>query len=145
MQVCGSGAAWKPASGHHLARSAVNRRNALSGAQRTVTCLTTGGTSNAATRSLIGVASLLCSRGKIAKRVTPHGVDVGSQLTERLSIGAVDAPRALAPLGDQTRVPQDFEMLRHRRLADRQGPGDLADGPRTCDQPLEHRAPGRIG
>ena len=52
----------------------------------------------------------------------------------------IDAARALASVADETRLLQNFEMLRHGRPADRKSHRNLANRARAVAEPLEHGA-----
>jgi hypothetical protein len=53
--------------------------------------------------------------------------------------------RSLAALPDEPRAAEDGEVLRHRRLRDRDLARELADRVLAPQKALEHPPPGRVG
>jgi len=62
-----------------------------------------------------------------------------------MGIDLIDAARALGAIGDEACRFQHLEMLGDGGPADRQAPGELANGPRPAGKPLEDLAPRGIG
>src|SRR5690242_2856473 len=86
--------------------------------------------------------TLLLLLGCIAKRrerLVPEGVEVGAQVGQCLRVHLVQAARADLAVDHQPGVLQDLEMLRHRRTADRELAGQLANRAGTGDEALEDR------
>jgi hypothetical protein len=110
-------------NGHQVSISVVKTRKAVAGSQRT----------------------LMCRRiGEGAEDVVPHGLQVGAKGGEPVRVDAVEIAAAVALVQHEPGVPQDREVLRHRRATHGQLRGEFADGTGTLAQQLEHAAPGRV-
>jgi len=57
----------------------------------------------------------------------PENLEVGPELGDRLRARAIEALRAVPPLGDQPRLLQDAQVLGDRRSRDVEAAGDVAD------------------
>src|ERR1700693_2226800 len=82
-----------------------------------------------AARGTLGTRGwVLCGGPQPPEAVGPEPLEEGAQLAEPLLSQTVEAPRSLAPDGDQPGLLQDAEVLRHGggRLAEVRG--DLAGG-----------------
>src|SRR5262245_3314313 len=88
---------------------------------------------------------LLDDRLEGRQRLVPKPVELGPQCGQPLGVDLVDALLAGPDVDDEAGVLQDLEVLRDRGPADRQITGQLADRARALRQPLEDRAPGRVG
>src|SRR5215510_6277219 len=65
------------------------------------------------------------------ERGGPEGVEIRPQRFERGRVYPVDAARAVRLIGDEARIFQHFEVLRHRRTRDGKVAGEVADGRRA--------------
>ena len=78
------------------------------------------------------------------QRTVPEGVELVAQRGHADRVEPVDPAGADGALGDQAGVLEHLQVLGHRRPADRQLLGELADGPRPLGQARDDRAPGGI-
>ena len=81
---------------------------------------------------------------KSGERIVPELIEPGPQGRKPLRVDGVDAACAFRVIGDEASLLQHFEMLGHRRPADRHVLRKRADRQRPRPEPLEHAAPGGI-
>jgi hypothetical protein len=62
---------------------------------------------------------LVCEIGKCHQRVSPHGIDVGTQLSQALWVEAIVMARATPFFVNQADGFQYLKMLRHSGTTDR--------------------------
>ena len=79
-----------------------------------------------------------------AGRLAPDPLEIEPHLVDALVVEAIDAPRPLWLLDDQTGVLEQSQVARHGRPADRQGVGELLDGPSSAAEQLDDRPPVRV-
>jgi len=58
----------------------------------------------------------------------PEDLEITPELCDGLRSGPIEALRAVSPLGDQTRILQDAEVLGDCRSRDVEAAGDVANG-----------------
>src|SRR6266566_1302950 len=87
---------------------------------------------------------LLGCRTKTLQGFAPHLVQIGVDSLHALPADLVDAPRTSGPVGDEPRLLEHSQVLGYGGPADRQLPGELADGLGPAGKRLEDRAPGWI-
>src|SRR5688500_691762 len=73
--------------------------------------------------------------------LAPELLEVGAKRADPVGVELIDATVSRRPVDHQPRILQHFQVLRHRRPADRQLASQLADGSGTIGETLEDRAP----
>src|SRR5882724_6513700 len=128
----------------------VNSRNARSWEVFTTRSRLTG-----ATWMLMGVTPgsrfaflvvLFFDRGFLERceGAVPEFFEVRAHGHDAPCVDAVDAPRSLLPIDDETGFLQDAQMLRDRGTRHRHAQSELADGLRPRRDPLEDRPAGGV-
>jgi hypothetical protein len=87
---------------------------------------------------------LFCEIRKCHQRVSPHGIDVGTQLSQGLWIEAKVMASATPFFLHQADGFQHLQMLRYGGTADRKLGSQIADRGRPLSQQVENSLAGRI-
>jgi len=88
---------------------------------------------------------LICEIGKCGQRVAPHGIDVGTQLSQAFGIETKVMTSAAPLFLHQPGGLQHLQMLGHGRTADGKLGSQFAHRGRALPQQVEHGLAGRIG
>src|SRR5438105_5954723 len=79
-----------------------------------------------------------------AQALRPVRLERSPELSDRLGPRAVQALRSVPPLGHQTGLPQDAQVLGHRRPGDVEAARDLADGELSARDEPQNLSPARL-